>query len=265
MKRSFVESFRRAVDSLGASGKIQKYNKKIDSIHEFIAKFEFFTSRLELFVLRKSLRTYIEDFIRQEKYRVHTSLDFEEYQVGTLKEKNREKFLEIKSEWKKIENKIYSHLNKYSINVDLLLDIACRGRYLFSKRKKDRGIPLHGLNNQIKTLKEKSELLSDIELDLGRFTIKLSRMEDYRIGEIKNILYQFVKIGTRYSSSTSMDIKLKDFLLKEIPTVIKNLPDHKDSDKSKGPFFSKETQYSPLLDQVFDKYIFRAQIYLIKN
>ncbi len=246
VRKSFEINFRRAVKSLAKSGKIVLTKKRITDLNEILLHLPYLTNKLQVFQIRQNLIPTVREFISEGKSSIaDKNFDPFEYQLKLLKKENIDEYNELLEGWKRIEQKILKlPQNVESERFDQWLDVLLWGRYHFRSRKR-KIISTPSVNSKTQQEERVAELIMNL-------TDRVKAYDYFKIGDVKTILYALFT-APRHGRIIIKD-ELKDYLFKKRGDLLKALPGHK------GSFH--HTQYSPLLELLFNRHIFRELSFL---
>ncbi len=255
IRKSFEISFRRAAKNCSAAGLVYRNKAKITSLDEFIQLLPFITTRLEIFKLRFALLPMIRKYIESNP---STNLDPFEYQLEILEDENLSAYKELKSSWEKIERDILKLLGDRELrDIDLWLDNLCWGRYHFRGRK----------GNGILRIPSQTETDTEEEIvnQLRSLVERIKTFPEFKIGNAKKVLYALFEAPRHGKTKLTKDFR--NFLFNEKEELIKSLPGDQEPATSLkyGRYhdnYLERRKFSPLLDQLFDRHIFRELTFI---
>ena len=218
----------------------------------------YITSKLEIYQLRAKLLPSIRKYIDREKPSIiHRDFNPFAYQVETLRKNKDPEYKTLQNEWETIERSIVKLLENTDFErFELWLSVLVWGRYHFRGRKCETQV-LPILNRQ--TPEEKL-----VATRIDTLINKVKSLPQFKIGENKKVLYTLFS-APRYGGVKTSD-QLIEFLFKENETLLRSLHGDKDAPLPRkigsytiGALDGKprDRTYSPLLNQLFDRHIFR--------
>ncbi|GMT41931.1 MAG: hypothetical protein IEMM0002_0342 [bacterium] len=255
IKKSFDINFRRAIKNLEVKQIITIKKEKVTDLDSVLLHLPYITSKLEVFQIRTVLLPTIMKYITKNNPMIrHKDFDPFYYQIQTLREERILEYKTLQSEWDKIERNIVKLLANVDFKrFDQWLDALLWGRYYFRGRK-ERIIsnpPLSTKTPEEASLVKKINTLSQ----------KIKLLNDFKIGDTKKVLYAIFNVP-RYRE-TSLSYELKHYLFEEKKGLLRSLPGDEDAQKFAPSHFTKSEynlinrKYSPLLNDLFTRHIFR--------
>lgn len=271
LKKSFVESFRRGVKSLEERhGIVLQERRRIGNYKELIRGSLFLTSNLAAHQLRATLAEDIINFIDAQVPKNLDKFDYDEDQVMMAHKANPDEHDWQTKEWTLIEREIVGKLPAWeSEELDPWLNILNRGRYLYSGRQEICKVPLHRLLTLLKdTPTGQRPDAQGIVARLEGLVARISKDDRWKMGHLKSILYIF--LNARIYEKVTIRANLKEYLFERHRQLLMKLPEHHEPTERPdhltalrlGEKFYREREYSPLLDRLFDRQLFREQIFL---
>jgi hypothetical protein len=255
IKKSFEISFRRAVKTCSAAGLVCQNRTKITTLDEFIQLLPFITTRLEIFELRSALLPTIKKYIERNPT---TNLDPFEYQLEILEDKHSSAYKELKRSWENIETDALKLISNTELqNIDLWLDTLCWGRYHFRDRNRSGVLRIPS--------KTESDTEEKIANSLRVLVGRIKTFSEFKIGNAKKVLYALFQAPRHGKTNLTKDFR--NFLFNEQEELIKSLPGDEEPATSRlyGRYhdnYLERRKFSPLLDQLFDRHIFRELTFI---
>jgi hypothetical protein len=273
IKKSFSENFRRAVNRLAKTEKIEVKHEKLTGLSEALAYFPYHTSQLEIHQLRKKLIPSIVDYINEKDPRRYWYFDIEKKQISRMK--GTEDFGRSRRIWKRLQEKILIILKeKDTTQFDLWLECLVRGRHLFYRKKFKHSKLLVNFYDNL----DDNESKTDIEIEALQLLEELIELtfdrEDWDIGKLKAVYYGIADFQKGYSDRLSKEVK--HYLRDKHKDLITSMPEHEDPPEPKDSkhrsimklhpdLYMKRIKYSKYLDKLLTRQILKAhrQIRLI--
>ena len=257
---SYVKAFQRSLKRLHETGKIIVRKRKLRNIDEFIEHYPFKTSSLEIFQLRCKLFPHVKSYLEGPYSDAPFTLRHNElYVLKKIKTEHPEQTRRYSVQWKKIEKKIIQRLpnGKHKIR-NLWVKLVVKGQQLFLDDRVRYRLAFHTIIKRIEDAKEKlgpyeSELFAEIQ----KFKRRVFNLQVMMHSRLKSQLYLIAYFNERTTPSLKQEIK-EHFLDKE-PGIVTALPDHHQPERKGGfgvPRF--EPSFSPILDNLIDRYVFSS-------
>lgn len=257
-KKSFEINFRRAVGELSEDNRISIIHRRLPELDEILEHLPYLTDKLEVLTLRILLLPSVKKYIIEENPAIrHRDFDPFGYQIRKLKRDNIEAYKELLKKWGEIENQIVRILqNTASQRFDSWLDVLIWGRYYF--RASDKKCLL-------KLPEADTEKEHEVIANINSLIHQVEPYIDFKVGNAKKVLYAL--FSAPKFGNTSLSDDLKRFLFKEKEALIRSLPGDEDSKLAVHGFGGAEynfrnRKFSPLLDQLFTRHIFRELSFL---
>jgi hypothetical protein len=262
IKKSFKENFRRSVNSLEKSKRIEIEAHKLTEIEDAFRYFPYHTDRLEIYELRKFLLPVLREYILKENPHRFGNSKIEEKQLSEIKKD--QKYIDIQNQWIDIEKRLISILYKESPLYNNWLQILVRGRCLFISDS----IAYHkSFVTLYKSLLNSMSIEMHYEMETLILINELMNVafdkEKWKLGEIKSIYYEISNM-TKYRKEYLKD-EVKDYLREAEKDFVTLLPDHKEPQRSTvGPrkiIFGHwgKVEYSKYMDMLITRQILRKQ------
>jgi hypothetical protein len=273
-KKSFEINFRRAIKELAKREKILLSTRTLYKLSEIIDLMPYLTDRLEVFTLRSLLLPTIKKYLVEEDASIqYRDLDPYGFQIEKLKTDDRQLFNQLENKWKEIESQIVKILQYTdSASFDSWIELLLWGRSNFRTAK--RKYPFYFKITQKKRLSRLPEAnntyerntITDVKALIGQVESQVT----FKVGEAKKVLYALFSASK--FGKTSLTDDFREYLFKQNKELLKSLPGDKDSHVRATGLVAGHAdymlrQFSPLLDQLFTRHIFRELSFVntIKN
>jgi hypothetical protein len=257
-KKSFEINFRRAVGELSEDDRISITRRRLPELDEIIEQLPYLTDKLEVLTLRTLLLPIVRKYIIEANPAIrHRDFDPFGYQIRKLKRDNSEAYKELLIKWEEIEGRIVKILqNTASPRFDSWLDVLMWGRYYFRAAERKCLLKLPDTDTE-----KEHEVIANIKSLIHQVEPYI----DFKVGNAKKVLYALFS-APRFGN-TSLSDDLKRFLFKEKGELLRSLPGDEDSKLVVHGFGDSEynfrnRKFSPLLDQLFTRHIFRELSFL---
>jgi len=269
LRNSFKENFRRAVQKLGETGRIEIREEKITDLDYAFDYFPYHTGYLEIHQLRKKLLPTIKEYIKENNPKRFWYSEIEENQISKIRK--TEKFLGARRHWRSIQKNIISILNSGDTDMfDQWLQCLIRGRYLFSKRTVSHSKSLVLIYNTLESQENMTTIESNTLKRLKTLIQSTFDKANWKLGELKSIYYKIANFQRQYRDTLSEEVK--DYLRSKHEALILSLPGHEEPPppieyktrigKRNGvmrmPQLEKR-RYSDYLDKLITKQILKNQ------
>jgi hypothetical protein len=251
IKRSFIQTFQRAIKRLGETGQIEIEDDRVTNLDEALGHFPYHTCKLELRQLRKELLPSIAEYIH-DMQEPSSSNDVEKVQLSKLRMAQDERFTNAREMWKEIQKTILLMLKHRDTDMhDEWLLCLVRGRYLFLENKLGHPKLLVTFCDDLQRQKEKTEIEERIVGQLRRLIDLTFTKGNWELRNAYNEIHHFMK-----DYRENLKCEVKHYLREKHKDLIISLPGHEEPEDTIYPDM-EGIRYSGYLDELVTRKIFQ--------
>lgn len=257
IENSLISGYQRSLKTLSDSRQITITKRKLRDIDDFIDYYPYKTTSHEMLMLRKKLLPLIKPYLEKPHRKFpFTVRENEIYVLEKIISEHPTRYDRQSRHWRKIEKKILTQLSGKIKARKLWTGLLIKGRELFLDDRAEYGMAFHVIINKIEERKEKLvptqlELLSEIQ-EFKQRVFKPDVMKHSRLKSQLGIVANFSERSRPY-----LEDETKQYFLREIPSLIKSLPEHEQPEQHSSGFYHRfPPRFDPILNKLIDRHAF---------
>lgn len=250
--KTFSNSVYRSIDKLSRDGRIRKETFQISTVEDFVSLAPYLTKSSEIKKLRHELMPELIPFLKSE-IPVFTKKSAELHLIESLKIKNNPLWEELKRDWATLREAILSRISSISHETrDHWLELVVKGdetyRDTLLSHEQSFSIVLRKIRKKIME-PEDALLLATLHIYHKTFQESETKRAD-----MKSQLYAAFNLQ---GSKATVNDSFKNYLYMQKRSIVVNLPQHKEPTPRDGWLGKGNPKYSPKLECLIDRNMFK--------